>query len=52
MNALITPVINRLRESQEGSDTGVVERAFEVAKFGSSFRRLGGAGSGAQRDQL
>ncbi len=31
MNALITPVINRLRESQEGSDTGVVERAFEVA---------------------
>ncbi|MSO34414.1 MAG: bifunctional (p)ppGpp synthetase/guanosine-3',5'-bis(diphosphate) 3'-pyrophosphohydrolase [Candidatus Nanopelagicaceae bacterium] len=32
MNALITPVINRLRESQEGSDTGVVERAFEVAE--------------------
>ena len=32
MNALITPVVNRLRESQEGSDTGVVERAFEVAE--------------------
>jgi GTP pyrophosphokinase len=32
MNALITPVINRLRESQEESDTGVVERAFEVAE--------------------
>ena len=32
MNALITPVINRLRETQEGSDTGVVERAFEVAE--------------------
>jgi len=32
MNALITPVINRLRESQEGIDTGVVERAFEVAE--------------------
>lgn len=32
MNAIITPVINRLRESQEGSDTGVVERAFEVAE--------------------
>ena len=32
MNALITPVINRLRESQEGSDTSVVERAFEVAE--------------------
>jgi GTP pyrophosphokinase len=31
MNALITPVINRLRENQEGSDTEVVERAFEVA---------------------
>lgn len=32
MNALITPVVNRLRESQEGSDTSVVERAFEVAE--------------------
>ena len=32
MNALITPVVNRLKESQEGSDTGVVERAFEVAE--------------------
>ena len=32
MNALITPVINRLRENQEGSDTEVVERAFEVAE--------------------
>ena len=32
MNALITPVVNRLRKSQEGSDTGVVERAFEVAE--------------------
>ncbi|NBN91054.1 MAG: bifunctional (p)ppGpp synthetase/guanosine-3',5'-bis(diphosphate) 3'-pyrophosphohydrolase [Actinobacteria bacterium] len=32
MNALITPVINRLRENQEESDTGVVERAFEVAE--------------------
>jgi guanosine-3',5'-bis(diphosphate) 3'-pyrophosphohydrolase len=32
MNALITPVINRLRESQAGSDTSVVERAFEVAE--------------------
>ena len=31
MNALITLVINRLRENQEGSDTEVVERAFEVA---------------------
>jgi GTP pyrophosphokinase len=33
MNALITPVVNRLRESQEGSDTSVVERAFEVAEL-------------------
>lgn len=32
MNALITPVVNRLKESQEGSDTSVVERAFEVAE--------------------
>ena len=32
MNALITPVVNRLRESHEGSDTSVVERAFEVAE--------------------
>ena len=32
MNALITPVVNRLKESQEGSDIGVVERAFEVAE--------------------
>jgi len=32
MNALITPVVNRLRKSQEGSDTSVVERAFEVAE--------------------
>ncbi len=32
MNALITPVVNRLRESQEGSDTSVVERAFEFAE--------------------
>ena len=32
MNALITPVVNRLRESQEGSDTSVVERACEVAE--------------------
>jgi len=31
MNALITPVLNRLRESQEGGDTSLVERAFEVA---------------------
>lgn len=32
MNALITPVVNRLKESQEGCDTSVVERAFEVAE--------------------
>ncbi|MFM8842861.1 MAG: RelA/SpoT family protein [Actinomycetota bacterium] len=32
MNALITPVVNRLRESNKESDIGVVERAFHAAE--------------------
>ncbi|MBM3655525.1 MAG: bifunctional (p)ppGpp synthetase/guanosine-3',5'-bis(diphosphate) 3'-pyrophosphohydrolase [Actinobacteria bacterium] len=32
MNALIIPVIKRLKQGQEGIDTGAVERAFEVAE--------------------
>lgn len=32
MNALITPVLKRLQESQEDSDIAIVERAFDVAQ--------------------
>ena len=33
MNALITPVVNRLRENAKDSDVGIVERAFIAAEI-------------------